>query len=223
MARTQELESDDYSHGETYTRFAGQGRKRFHYGEAQPILVGSEATFVADRGRNWLQNAQLARTELILGEEKSPGLRSFAFRELWQIISATILVFRTAAGAFIISFLTPTVGLSCRSGGYMIFVILAVVILIIELFVWWFLPEGVLPDLPTGDWLRRLSTNTAMERIVTGVVRKLERLDSGSRTLGARNRTRKPLNTWKALSAGTNWKYLCSAHTKSSGQVGCAI
>ena len=82
MARTQELESEDYSHGVIYTRFAGQGRKRFHYGVAQPILAGSEATFVAHRGRNWLQNAQLARTELILGEEKIPGLRSFAFREL---------------------------------------------------------------------------------------------------------------------------------------------
>ncbi|KAA6413711.1 MAG: hypothetical protein FRX48_02072 [Lasallia pustulata] len=198
---TQELESDDYSHGEFFTRFAGQGRKRFHYGVAQPILAGSEATFMADRGRNWLQNAQLARTELILGEKKSLGLRSFDFRELWQILSATILVFGTAAGAFIISFSTPTVGLSCRSGGYMIFVILAVVILLIELFVWWFLPEGVLPDSRTGDWLRRHSTNTAMERIVTGVVRKLERVDSGSRTLEARNRTRKLLNTWKALSA----------------------
>ena len=197
---TQELNYDEYSHGDFFTRFAGQGRKRFHYGAAQPILAGSEATFIAGYGRNWLQNAKLARSKLILGEEKSPGLRSFDFRELWQILSATILVTGTTAGAFLISFFTPTVGLGCRSGGYLIFVILAVFTLITEMFVWWFLPEGVLPESPTGDWLRRHSTNSAMERMVTGITRNLERVDGDAWTLEARKRMRKLLMWWTALS-----------------------
>lgn len=197
---TRELSSDEYSGGDFFTRFAGQGRKRFHYGVAQPILAGSEATYIAEYGRNWLQNAELARTKLILGEEQSPGLRSFDFRELWQVLSATILVVGTAAGAFIISFYTPTVGLGCRSGGYMIFVILAVFTLLAEMFVWWFLPEGVLPESPAGHWLRRRSTNPAIEWMVIGFIRKLERADSDAWTLGARQRMRKVLNWWTTLS-----------------------
>lgn len=197
---TQELGSDKYSGGDFFTGFAGQGRERFHYGVAQPILAGSEATFITEHGRNWLQNPESARTELILGEEKSPGLRYFDFRELWQILSATILVVGTAAGAFIISFFTPTVGLGCRSGGYMIFVVITVALLITEMLVWWFLPEGVLPESPTGDWLRRYSTNPAVERIVTGVIQKLERVDSDARTLEMRKGMNKLLKWWTALS-----------------------
>ncbi|KAI4134825.1 MAG: hypothetical protein LQ347_001205 [Umbilicaria vellea] len=197
---TRELTCDDYSSGDFFTQFAGQGRKRFHYGVAQPILAGCEATFIAAHGRNWLEDANVARTKLIHGEENSPGLRSFDFRELWQILSAMILVVGTSAGAFIISFFTPTVGLGCRSGGYLIFVILAVSILLTEMFVWWFLPEGELPESPTGDWLRRYSTKTALERLVTGTVQQLERVDSVARTLEPRERMWKLLKWWITLS-----------------------
>lgn len=197
---TRELTCNDYSSGDFFTQFAGQGRKRFHYGVAQPILAGSEATFIAAHGRNWLEDANDARTKLIHGEENSPGLRSFDFRELWQILSATILVVGTIAGAFIISFFTPTVGLGCRSGGYMIFVILAGSILITEMFVWWFLPEGELPESPTGNWLRRYSTKSALERMITATGRQLERVDSDALTLESRKRTRILLKWWTTLS-----------------------
>lgn len=197
---TQELTCDDYSFGDFFTQFAGQGRKRFHYGVAQPILTGCEATFIAARGRNWLEDANFARSKLIYIEENSPGLRSFDLRELWQILSATIIVVGTSAGAFIISFFTPTVGLGCRSGGYLIFDILAVSILITEMFVWWSLPEGELQESLTGNWLRRYSTKPAVKRIMSGVVQRLERVDSDTWTLEPRKRMRRLLKWWTTLS-----------------------
>jgi hypothetical protein len=45
----------------------------------------------------------------------------------------------TAAGAFWISFWTPTVGMGCHSGGYMIFVVIAVALFIGEMTAWFLL------------------------------------------------------------------------------------
>lgn len=58
-------------------------------------------------------------------------------RQLWQVCAAIFLVGGTSAGAFILSYNTPTVGLGCRTGGYMIFFVVALVLLIAEILVWW--------------------------------------------------------------------------------------
>ncbi|KAJ9643372.1 hypothetical protein H2199_004051 [Coniosporium tulheliwenetii] len=119
-----------------FTSFAGQGRVRWHYGAAHPILSDIEQCYVAERGRNWLADEEEARTSLVLGEVEE-GLVWFDFRELWQIGSAIIIVSFTCFGAFVISFYTPTVGLGCRSGGYMVFCSISAGLLICELLVWW--------------------------------------------------------------------------------------
>lgn len=119
-----------------FISFAGQGRVRWHYGAAHPILSDIEQCYVAERGRNWLENEEEARTSLVLGEVEE-GLVWFDFRELWQIGSAIIIVAFTCFGAFVISFYTPTVGLGCRSGGYMVFCSISAGLLICELLVWW--------------------------------------------------------------------------------------
>ncbi|KAF2107516.1 hypothetical protein BDV96DRAFT_466563, partial [Lophiotrema nucula] len=43
----------------------------------------------------------------------------------------------TSVGAFILSFFTPTVGLGCRTGGYLVFFVVALVLLLAEILVWW--------------------------------------------------------------------------------------
>jgi hypothetical protein len=58
-------------------------------------------------------------------------------RQLWQLFAAIFLVGGTSAGAFVLSYNTPTVGLGCRAGGYMIFFVVALVLLIAEVLVWW--------------------------------------------------------------------------------------
>lgn len=118
-----------------FTGFAGQGRVRFHYGAAHAILIDIEKAYVAAHGRGWLKDEHEARSSLVLGETE----RSFVWfdgRQLWQILSALAIVGGTTAGAFILSFYTPTVGLSCRSGGYVVFAVVAFGLLILEFVTW---------------------------------------------------------------------------------------
>ncbi|KAF2093584.1 hypothetical protein NA57DRAFT_47952, partial [Rhizodiscina lignyota] len=130
----------DFIRGSFFIDFAGQGRIRWHYGCAHPILCDIEASYVAARGRNWLENEEEARNNLVLGSVDE-GLLWFDFRELWQITAAIATVSCTILGAFILSYFTPTVGLGCRSGGYLIFAIIAFFVLIGELLIWWLTDE----------------------------------------------------------------------------------
>ncbi len=47
-----------------------------------------------------------------------------------------MLVVGTAVGAFVISFFTPTVGLGCRTGGYIVFISISMGLLLSEILVW---------------------------------------------------------------------------------------
>lgn len=122
---------------EILVKYAGQGRLRWHYGVAHPILTDMERNFIKNRGRGWLTfNEQDARSNLVLGDTDERGLIWFDLREAWQVLSSFGIVVGTILGAFIISFFEPTVGLGCRSGGYMIFVIIAFTLLILESGFW---------------------------------------------------------------------------------------
>ena len=74
FAWTTALDSEDYFHQDFFTEFAGQGRLRWHYGVAHPIISSIESTFMAAAGRNWLKDAEFARTNMILGPENLIGL-----------------------------------------------------------------------------------------------------------------------------------------------------
>jgi hypothetical protein len=118
-----------------FTEFVGQARTRFHYGAAHAILIDIEKSYIADHGRNWLANERKARAALVLGQVDD-GLVWFDGRQVWQFFAAIACVSGTGAGAFILSYFTPTVGLSCRSGGYLIFNVIAIALLVSELVVW---------------------------------------------------------------------------------------
>ncbi|KZM26853.1 uncharacterized protein EKO05_0010769 [Ascochyta rabiei] len=121
--------------------FAGQGRVRWHYGAAHPILSDIETCYIAERGRNWLANEAKARASLVAGRSNDEGLVWFDLREFWQVASAVIIVGASCGGAFILSYFTPTVGLGCRSGGYTIFFSVSLGLLIVEMTVWLFLSQ----------------------------------------------------------------------------------
>jgi hypothetical protein len=122
--------------GDFFTGFAGQARTRFHYGAAHAILIDIEKAYIHKHGRGWLSRHEpAARSSLVLGQVDH-GFVWFDGRQLWQISSAVLLVIGTSSGAFILSYFTPTVGLGCRTGGYLVFIVIAFALLLSELFVW---------------------------------------------------------------------------------------
>ena len=137
---------NEYYREDFFSRFAGQGRVRWHYGVAHGILAGIEESYVAEHGRGWLWNSEEARTALVKGPANMRGLGGFDIREFWQIASAFSIVALSGTGAFILSYFTPTVGLGCRSGGYLIFNCVALGTFIIEGLIWRFVPEGSIWD-----------------------------------------------------------------------------
>lgn len=122
---------DDYFCG-----FAGQARTRFHYGAAYAILSDIEKAYAAAQGRNWLHHRHHARACLVLGQVDR-GFTWFDGRQLWQVSASVLLVGGTGLGAFILSFHTPTVGLGCRTVGYLVFFVVAFALLIAEILTWW--------------------------------------------------------------------------------------
>jgi len=122
-----------------YVRFAGQARLRYHYGAAHPILTDIERAYIANEGRDWLHAETEARVKLVLGDVQEGGLDWLDLRELWQVLSAVLIVGGSILGAFVLSFFTPTVGLGCRSGGYMIFGMISFILLLVEMVSWFLL------------------------------------------------------------------------------------
>jgi hypothetical protein len=139
-----------------FENYAGQGRVRWHYGAAHPIISDIENSYLADQGRWWLRDEEEARLRLVLGEVDE-GLIWFDARELTQIASAFLVVTCTVFGAFALSFFTPTVGLGCRSGGYTIFYVFAFTLILFEMLVWWFVSPVKVKQ---PEWLRRATTAT---------------------------------------------------------------
>ena len=130
VLRIESLDSGDF-----FVQFAGQGRTRWHYGVAHPILSDLENVWIAERGRAWLKDENEARNKLVLGSADR-GLFWFDWRQLWHITMAVIIVAGECLGAFILSFYTPTIGLGCRSQGYLIFGLIALGLLILEFVIW---------------------------------------------------------------------------------------
>lgn len=200
------LNNEDFFHQDFFTQFAGQGRIRWHYGVAHPILASIESSFMADYGRDWLRDPEHARTAMVLGPGELRGLKWFDFRMIWQIISAVCIVCGTVGGAFVLSCkldlsgrrarnsssldYTPTVGLGCRSGGYLIFIVLALGIFSVELLVWWLTPDGSSLRYGQEDAIIRWGSN---------VGRRLSRADSNGWMAKGRSRAQRLLHAWTSM------------------------
>ena len=88
---------------------------------AHPFSTVKHGAHIAERGRAWLADEESARFNMVFGNIK--GLDWIDSLEGWQIVAAY--------------YLTPTVGLGCRSGDCMIFVILSFTLLIFEFLLLW--------------------------------------------------------------------------------------
>ena len=115
--------------------------------------------FMAEYGRDWLHYKSAARLAMVVGSRNVNGLKMFDPRMVWQVMSAIMLVCGAGFGAFILSCtllqpqafpkfrndsvsgFTPTVGLGCRSGGYLIYMIVALKLVSMEALVWWMTHE----------------------------------------------------------------------------------
>jgi hypothetical protein len=155
---------------------AGQGRVRWHYSVANPIMTGIEEAFVAKKGRGRLgasaAEVQAARTALVLGPERGffvEGLKFFDPREFWEVLSALIIVMGTIGGAWVLSYFTPTLGLGCRSGGYTVFFIIASAMAIFEAVSWWLIPE------PLGTLSPRYVSMASMPPMNSHIERLIQR------------------------------------------------
>jgi hypothetical protein len=135
-ARVQTIAEQDEDGHDFFEEFAGQARIRWHYGAAHAILSDIEDCYIADKGRNWLADEGDARINLVLGHINEEGLMWLDIREFWQVGSALLIVGGSCGGAFILSYFTPTVGLGCQSGGYIIFFCIAMGLIIVEMTVW---------------------------------------------------------------------------------------
>ncbi|KAL9130441.1 MAG: hypothetical protein Q9217_001364 [Psora testacea] len=159
--------------GHFFEAFNGQGRTHFHYGIAHPLLSGIETKFMADYGRGWLGHGHAARLAIVVGSRNINGLKMFVFRMAWQITGSLVIVCGSVFGAFILSCrypsgalvglqlcldlagFTPTVGLGCRTGGYLVYVVIALGLLFVEVTVWWL--SHATTQKP-NDILRRVGT-----------------------------------------------------------------
>lgn len=104
---TNALDIHDFYRNGFFTQFSGQGRTRWHYGVAHPILAAMESTYVATSGRGWLADSVAARAVIVWGPVKEQGLIWFDPRMTWQISSSFIVVGGTVFGAFILSCRSP--------------------------------------------------------------------------------------------------------------------
>ncbi|KAL8799579.1 MAG: hypothetical protein Q9182_005790 [Xanthomendoza sp. 2 TL-2023] len=126
---------------EFFHDFGGQGRSHWHYGVAHPLLAGIESKFMAGYGRDWLRQGYAARLAIVVGSRNINGLKMFDARMVWQILASLLIIGGSVGGAFVLSWYTPTVGLGCRTGGYLIYFIIALALLVIEMVVWWLTHE----------------------------------------------------------------------------------
>lgn len=192
---------EHYFHNAFFTQFAGQGRFPWHHGCAHSILASMEDAWIADHGRGWMEDADRARTRMISDVEPDhQGLVWFDRQMFWQIAGSTAILYGTSGGAFILAFYTPTVGLGCWSGNYLIYIVVATAIFAIEMLLWWC--RATYPNMP--GWVPQWMKHDPFEDLITqlfGHVRgNLDRQNSDRWVIGAREQLRTLRTMWKSLS-----------------------
>lgn len=91
------------------------------------------------------------------------------------------------------SYWTPTQGMGCRSGGYVIFVVIALALFLVEMLVWWLVPQNSM----SSEFLRHYED--PLTRFGSNIERRLHRADSNKWTLNARHIVHRMLASWSHL------------------------
>jgi hypothetical protein len=88
------------------------------------------------------------------------------------------------------------VGLGCRSGGYLIFIVISLGVFLVELVVWWVTPDGS----SLADWIRSSGQEDPITRWGSNFERRLSRADSNQWNSRARFRVQELLYVWTNMS-----------------------
>lgn len=114
-----------HNHEITFTKFVGQGRRRWHYGVAHPILSMLERyPERIQRPVDWARVAKGCVDDNWLGyENRTFSINYFNKWEFVHMLAAWLTLGMSVLGAWYISYNTPTVGLGCRSFSYVMFLV----------------------------------------------------------------------------------------------------
>ncbi|KAK6334655.1 hypothetical protein TWF718_010103 [Orbilia javanica] len=111
-----------HGHDITFTKFVGQGRRRWHYGVAHPILSMLEQyPEPTQRPVDWTRVARGCVSDNWKGNERTFSIDYFNKWEFVHMLAAWSTLGLSVLGAWYISYNTPTVGLGCRSFSYVMF------------------------------------------------------------------------------------------------------
>lgn len=126
-----------------FNNFAGQGRRLWHYGVAYPIIEGLKKDGIIDARRGWSYSSN-CRAKLIstANWNQDDRLHSWDLREWWQVLASLFMVWTSMLGGFLIGYFTPTVGLGCRSLGYLVYSVNCTGQGMIEMIVWAVTPHS---------------------------------------------------------------------------------
>ncbi|KAJ6263489.1 hypothetical protein Dda_2053 [Drechslerella dactyloides] len=113
-----------HPHDTTFTKFVGQGRRRWHFGVAHPILAMLERQPQQRYTRpvDW----HAVAIETLREDWESASLADYriTYFNKWEFVhmlAAWLTLGLSVLGAWYISYNTPTVGLGCRSFSYVMF------------------------------------------------------------------------------------------------------
>ncbi|KAF3934095.1 hypothetical protein ABW19_dt0207885 [Dactylella cylindrospora] len=114
----------------TFTKFVGQGRRRWHYGVAHPILTMLERyPDEIRRPVDWMEVAIKCIEddgEWVKEDKHRRESESIAYFSKWEFVhmlAAWLTIGLSVLGAWYLSYNTPTVGLGCRSFSYVMFLV----------------------------------------------------------------------------------------------------
>ncbi|KAK6354416.1 hypothetical protein TWF730_008822 [Orbilia blumenaviensis] len=114
-----------HNHDVTFAKFVGQGRRRWHYGVAHPILSMLERyPNSLQRPVNWARVAKVCIDDNLPGHgSRTFSINYFSKWEFVHMLAAWLTIGMSVLGAWYISYNTPTVGLGCRSFSYAMFLV----------------------------------------------------------------------------------------------------
>ncbi|PVF98136.1 hypothetical protein CPB86DRAFT_873630 [Serendipita vermifera] len=115
---------------EVLQEFCGQGRYPWYLGVTHPILRHITKRHLP-KGRGWMTNYEWTSAEFVKDEKQGSFSVSFYSLPL-PILTGVAVVTASFFGAYWISYNEPTVGLGCRSLGYVIFATIALALFCME-------------------------------------------------------------------------------------------
>lgn len=117
-------------------------------------------------------------------------------RMIRQMASSICIVCSSVGGAFILSYYTPTVGLGCRSGGYMVYIVISMFLFLAEMTCWGLRTCHV--EYPRrARWISNHMPQDPVLMLLHHLGRTLNRTNTGNFTRAGRTQIKRLLECWE--------------------------